>query len=406
MIRVLFVAPFFAETTMRFASAVCAVDGIRVGLISQEPIERLPADIRQRLAAYERIPDGLDADQIADAARRLGAEIGGRDRLLGVLEQLQVPLAEVRERLGIPGMGVAEAHNFRDKARMKDVLRRSGVPCARHALAQSKDAILPAARQVGFPLVAKPPTGAGAKSTFRVESEEQLEEILPYLTCTPDSPVLLEEFIVGEEHSFDSVVIEGQPIWHSLTRYLPGPLEVLENPWMQWCVLLPREIEDPQYDLIREGALSSLRALGLHTGFSHLEWFRRRDGSLAISEVGARPPGAHITSLICQAHDTDFYRAWARLMIFHEFEAPTRPYAAGAAYLRGQGRGRVSLIEGIDVVQRELGHLIVESRLPRIGQPQASGYEGEGYVIIRHPDTDVVERALLRIVSSIRIHLS
>jgi hypothetical protein len=40
-----------------------------------------------------------------------------------VLEQLQVLLAQVRERLGITGMDVRTARNFRDKAQMKSVLR-------------------------------------------------------------------------------------------------------------------------------------------------------------------------------------------------------------------------------------------------------------------------------------------
>ena len=38
----------------------------------------------------------------------------------------------------------------------------------------------------------------------------------------------------------------------------------------------------------------AVKALGLETGFTHMEWFRRDDGSLAIGEIAARPPGAHI----------------------------------------------------------------------------------------------------------------
>ena len=32
--------------------------------------------------------------------------------------------------LGVPGISVKAAHNCRDKARMKDVLREAGLPCA------------------------------------------------------------------------------------------------------------------------------------------------------------------------------------------------------------------------------------------------------------------------------------
>ncbi len=69
-------------------------------------------------------------------SRALATRFGGVDRLVGALEQLQVPLARVREQLGIPGMGVEVATTFRDKARMKDVLRAAGLPCARHRLAE------------------------------------------------------------------------------------------------------------------------------------------------------------------------------------------------------------------------------------------------------------------------------
>ena len=86
-----------------------------------------------------------------------------------VLEQLQVPLAQVREHLGIAGMDAATARNFRDKAQMKSVLRAAGVPCARHRLADSGGRSGGFAQEVGFPLVVKPPAGAGAKRTFRLD---------------------------------------------------------------------------------------------------------------------------------------------------------------------------------------------------------------------------------------------
>ena len=72
-----------------------------------------------------------------------------------------------------------------------------------------------------------------------------------------------------------------------------------------------------------------------------MEWFRRPDGSVAVSEVGARPPGAQITSMLCYAHDFDLYTAWARLMVDGSFDPPERKWAAGTVYLRGQGAGQV-----------------------------------------------------------------
>jgi biotin carboxylase len=261
------------------------------------------------------------------------------------------------------------------------------------------------AREVGFPVVVKPPAGAGAQATFRVDDDGAFGEALRISDPSPGQPVLIEEFITGEEHSLETISVGGRAVWHSLTHYYPTPLEVLRNPWIQWCLLLPREIDGPQYDDVREAGARALEALGMDTGLSHMEWFRRRDGSVAISEVGARPPGAQITTLVSRAHDIDFLHAWARVMVYGEFEPPERRYAAGAAFLRGQGRGRVVAIRGLEQAGREVGELVTDVRLPQVGQSPTGSYEGEGYVLLRHPETAVVKEALLRLIGTVRVEL-
>lgn len=112
-----------------------------------------------------------------------------------------------------------------------------------------------------------------------------------------------------------------------------------------------------------------------------------------------------MTTMMSRANDVDFVQLWMRLMIHGTFTAPERRYAVGTAYLRGQGRGRVMRIEGLEAVQRDLGALICDVRLPYPGQSPTGSYEGEGFLMVRHPETDVVQRALTRIVSSVRVHL-
>ena len=405
MANAVFVAPFLLPATVRFIAAAALLPDVRLGLISQDPEDMLRDDLRAALSGHYRVADGTDPQQIADATRVMARHLGSVDRLLGMLEQLQVPLGEVRDALGIPGMGAEVAHNFRDKSRMKTVFEANGVPCAQHRLAHSADQARSAAAELGYPLVAKPPAGAGARSTFRLDRDTQLEGWLHADPPGDRNPVLLEQLVVGAEHSFDSVLIEGELVWHSISRYLPTPLEVLENPWIQWAVLLPRDISGDEFDPIRTEGLRGLRALGLRTGLTHMEWFRRPGGDIAISEVAARPPGAQFTSLLSYAHDVDMYAAWANLEIFGDFSPPERRYAVGAAYLRGQGTGSVVGIHGLDALQRELGDLVVEAQLPHQGQSSSGTYEGEGHVILRHPQTSVVEAGLRRVVEIARVEL-
>lgn len=411
MTALVLVVPYGLAGTMRFVDAAATLDGVTLGLISHEPAGELAgkmsSDTRDRIRGYVQIDDAFNPDRLESGVRRMAAELGtGRvDAIAAILEPLQVPLAVVRERLGVRGMDATEADRFRNKSRMKDALRAAGLPCARHRLATSAGEALAFAEEA-MPLVAKPPAGAGAIDTFRIDQRSQLESWLDHTTPTAERPLLLEEFIRGDEFSFDSVTVDGKHVFHSISSYSPTPLEVMSAPWIQWTVLFPRHIDGPEYAAITEAGPDALAALGMVTGMSHLEWFRRADGSIAISEVGARPPGAQLTSLLSYTHGHDFYRAWAQLNAFGTFDPPDRSYAAGAAYLRGMGAGQVSHVEGIDAVHRELGDLVVEARLPSAGQAKSSSYEGEGYVILRHPETEVVSEGLKKIVSGIRVHLA
>lgn len=399
----IFAAPLLSENAFRMVEAAATLDGVKLGVITHDDADRLRY-LHGRVAHW-RVTNVLDVPQLLWATEGLQQRHGRAQRLFAAYEQLQVPLAVARQALGLEGMSVEAATNFRDKSRMKTLLRGAGLPCARHRLAGSIDDGVAFAELIGFPLVVKPPAGAGAIATFRVDRMEDLLAALAGTPPTVERPVLLEEFVVGEEHSFETVSIKGKPVWHSVTHYYPTPLTVLENPWIQWSIVLPREVDGPQHDDIRAAGRRALDVLGMETGISHMEWFRRNDGTIAISEVAARPPGAQITTLMSRAHDFDLVQEWARLMIFGEFRVPERRFSAGAAFLRGQGSGRVVAVHGLDAVEREFGELIVDRKIPEAGTAPSTSYEGEGFIILKHPSTSTVEAAVLKIVSTVRVQL-
>ncbi|MCA8958095.1 MAG: ATP-grasp domain-containing protein, partial [Planctomycetes bacterium] len=250
MAHVVFAVPFAMDATLRFVQAAAGLqaEGLHLGVVSQEPLERFPQQLRAQLGAFQRVGNAMDASALADGVRAIARQMGGRiDRLIGILEPLQEALAEVRTELQIPGMRPAAARNFRDKAHMKEMLRGAGLPCARHRLCRNASEAVEFGRGSGYPLVVKPPAGAGAKNTFRVENEEELHGYLRVMPPQPGAPVLLEEFLAGEEFSFDSASLHGKHLFHSITQYAPTPLEVMRTPWIQWTVLLPREIDGPEF---------------------------------------------------------------------------------------------------------------------------------------------------------------
>ena len=331
---VVFVAPFFLETTLRFVRAVAELPDVRLGVISQEPAERLPDDLRA--PAGRPSPRGRRPRPGAArgaGARALAGELGPPERLLGVLEQLQVPLAEAREALAaagmpVPGLSLEAARNFRDKSRHEDGAGRRR-PALRRATAWPRT-----------PAAARRVRGGGRLPAGRqAAGRRRRREHLPArrrratwsrrwrcISPSAERPLLLEEFVTGREHSFDSVV-------STAVRSGTRSPTTSRRRWRWWArrgssgaSLLPREVDDPRYDAIRDvGFRARWRRSGMDTGLSHMEWFRLADGRVAISEVGARPPGAQITTLMSCAHDVDLYRAWARLMVFDHFDPPAPP---------------------------------------------------------------------------------
>jgi len=401
MRNVIFAAPFPLETTMRFARAAARLPNVRLLGIAQEAPR---GEDRRLFADMVEVEDGLDTRQLRQAAEILQGRHGKIHRLLGILEPLQVQLGEVREALGIPGTSAQTADLFRDKARMKEELRKHGLPCARHKLIESWSDAEAFVTEVGLPIVLKPPAGMGCKATWRINSLDELKAALRTLHASPGHPALAEEFLRGKEYSFETITINGEVRWQSASRYFPTPLEVMETPWIQWCVVLPKEIDTDEYADARALGVKVIKALGLETGFTHMEWFRRDDGSLAIGEIAARPPGANIVLSNSFVHDADMYKAWARATVDGAYDGPyERKYAVGCAFLRGVGHGRVVSVSGVDEVNAKIGKIVVDSKLPSRGTPKSDSYEGDGYVIVRHPDTEVVKQAMVTAIETIQI---
>ena len=96
MVVAAFVAPYLLEATARFVATAAALPGVRLGVITSEPVDTIHPEMRRLLAGHWRIDDPLDPGQIATAVAGLSNQMGRVERLVGALEQLQVPLAKAR----------------------------------------------------------------------------------------------------------------------------------------------------------------------------------------------------------------------------------------------------------------------------------------------------------------------
>ena len=384
--KVVFLAPAYPPEMQQYTRGLAEV-GADVYGVGDQPVASLAPSLKRHLTDYLQVPRLMDE---ADVVDRVHAWMRGRevDRVLANWEILVLTAARLRERLGVPGMSYDAVLGFRDKQLMKERVAAAGLRVPRSERVRTATEAREAAARLGYPLVLKPISGAGSADTYEVGSERELLAALAKTQHVGEAS--LEEFIEGEEFTFDTVCIAGKPAFVNVAQYLPKPLIARTNEWISPVIVTVRELAQPALaDGIALGR-KVLGALGMGDGFTHMEWFKKPSGEVVFGEIGCRPGGAHLVDQMNYTCDIDLFREWARAVCWHSFEASThRKYNAAIVFKRAKGQGRITRITGLTEFLRKYGEFVVEQKLLPVGAQRRNWKAtlvSDGYLLLRHPD--------------------
>lgn len=401
---VVFIAPAYPQEMPEFTRGLAEV-GARVHGIGDSPVSQLSPKVRDALTSYLQVPRLLDED---DVLARATEWLRGRnvDRVESLWEPTVLLAARMRERFGVPGMSVDTIRGFRDKQIMKERIHAAGLRVPAAARCRTNTEVRDVAEHIGYPLIVKPIDGAGSANTYRVDSEEELDRILPRLARVPE--VSTEEFIDGEEFTYDTICIDGQPVYENVAQYLPRPLIARTVHDISPVICTVRNLDQPAIQAGLELGRGVLKALGMGTGFTHLEWYLKKNGEVVFGEVGCRVGGARLIDQMNFTSDCDLYREWARAVCWHAFEADaTRKYNAAIVFKRARGQGRIQRIEGLsEFVARNRQAVCAVELLP-VGANRRDWTQtlvSDGYVIVRHPDWGQALRIAKDAADNIRLY--
>jgi biotin carboxylase len=405
--NVLIFSPGFPGEMPYFTRGLKQV-GARVIGLGDQPTDALPPVAKESLDAYVQVSSFTDEAEIFREVEAVHRQ-APLARIECLWEPFMILAAKLREHLGVPGMSVAETVPFRDKEVMKQRLDAAGIRTPRHASATTVAGCREAAESIGFPkvpIVIKPIAGAGSADTYRVDSEEKLEAVLPALRHV--SEVSVEEFIEGVDYTYDTICASGDIAHYSISFYRPRALEARSHEWISPQTVVVRDVDAPELRPGREMGEAVLKALGFRTGFTHMEWFLTPDGEAVFGEIAARPPGAHLVDLINYASDVDVFTGWAEATCHGRFtQSVDRRYNAAWIYKRAEGQGRIQRIEGLAPLMAELGeHVMVLDLLP-VGAPRRDWKQtliSDGMIIVRHPDLKRTLEIADRFATELRIY--
>ena len=392
MTTVLMLAPGYPGEMPLFTRGL-SLQGATVLGASNGPAHELPELARRHLSDYIAIPDLFT--NAPSAIAQLRQWLGSRtlDRVCCLWEPGIEIAAQIREALGVPGQGYEQALKFRNKDLMKQALAAGGVRVPHHAVATTADEVWAAAEQVGYPLIIKPISGAGSMDTFRCDEPRDVSNAIGQLGHV--AVVDVEEFIDGEEFTYDTICADGVIKYEHVGHYRPRPLIARTNEWISPQTLSYRHLDNPWVTGGIALGHQVIKVLGYQTGFTHMEWYRKSNGEVVFGEIGARPPGARTVDLMNFASDVDLFVGWAEAELKGSFSLTIeRKYNAACITKRAHGQGRIQRIEGLDRIKARCGEALCAIDLLPIGAPRRdwkSTLLSDGYVTLRHSDWETTK---------------
>ena len=307
----------------------------------------LVTDIYAERPGYA-LADAHEVIDISDRERTL--EAAQRHRVDGVLcdtTDAGVPTAAyVAEQLGLPGIGYETALNFTNKARMRAICARAGIPGARFRVVSSPAELREAADELGYPVVVKPPDSQSSRGVTRIDGPDQLgAAFVAALGFTRGGAVLVEEFLPGTE-----VTVEGFGQGGTyLTTGISDKGHFAHRPTVANRLTYPAGFDAATLDRIRTTNEAVVRALGLVDGVTHAEYMVH-EGQVRLVEIAARGGGSRIHSdIVPYVSGIDVMRAGVEFALGASRPATPicEPRAANLAFFEFPA-GRVAAVEGLD----------------------------------------------------------
>jgi hypothetical protein len=397
------ISPGYPAEMAYFTRALAAVGATVIG-VGDQPPSALPGVARDALAHYEHV-NLTDEPGVLAALHGL-AHHASIDQVECLWEPYMILAARIRESFGLPGMTVEETVPYRDKERMKQQIDAAGIRTPWHASATSVASVWEAAERVGYPLIVKPIAGAGSADTYRVDSAQELAEVLPLLRHIPE--VSVEEFVDGEEFTYDTVCAGGSILFENIMWYRPRPLQMKMHEWISPASIVLRDLTVPHLEAGRQMGAQVIDALGFRSGFTHMEWYRKADGEAVFGEIGGRPPGARVVDLMNYSTDGDLYVAWAEAVVHGGLSQQLeRKFNAGCVFKRAEGVGRITHIDGLDHLLTEYGEHVVAVDLLPIGAPRRDWRAtliSDGLIVVRHPELQQVIEMTERFATDLHMY--
>jgi carbamoyl-phosphate synthase large subunit len=237
-----------------------------------EPL--LPGSVRQ-VIERER-PDALLATLGGQTALNLAKTLSED----GTLERHGVELI---------GADYDAIERAEDRERFRETMTEAGLRVPRSAIAHTIEDARAAVSQIGLPFIVRPAFTLGGKGGGVVRDEYDLDHVVGRgLSASPITQVLLEESVLGWGE-FELEVMRDRAdnvvIVCSIENLDPMGVHTGDSV----CVAPQQTLTDKQYQSLRDQAITAIRAVGVETGGSNVQFaVNRATDEIVVIEMNPR----------------------------------------------------------------------------------------------------------------------
>ena len=360
----IFISPNFPTNYWMFCREL-KKNGLNVLGIGDQPYDELDYNVKENLNEYYKVSTLENYEEVYRAVAFLIFKYGRIDWLESNNEYWLERDARLRTEFHITsGFQESDIPRIKFKSKMKDYYKKAGIPTARFHMVDTEENCLAFAKEVGYPVEAKPDKGVGASHTFKITSDEEMKTF--FEEKWPDTVYIMEEFIWGEVNSYDAIIdSHGKPMFETGNVSPVSIMDIVNEQQSSLFYILKKLPADT-----RKAGRATVKAFGVKSRFVHFEFFRlQRDqeglgkaGDLVALEVNMRPSGGFTPDMINFAHSTDVYKIWADMIAFDETTMP----AGESAYCAFVGRrdGKDYVLDDAALSGKYSKQICMEDRMP------------------------------------------
>lgn len=197
----------------------------------------------------------------------------------------------VLEKYGVEMIGASREaiDSAEDREKFRQLMIKTGLEMPRSAIAHSFEEALQAQEQLGFPVIIRPSFTMGGSGGGIAYNREEFEEICETgLSLSPTHELLIDESVLGWKE-FEMEVVRDKNdnciIVCCIENFDPMGVHTGDS----ITVAPAQTLTDKEYQRMRDAAIKVLRAVGVETGGSNVQFaINPEDGKMLVIEMNPR----------------------------------------------------------------------------------------------------------------------